>query len=330
MHENMKKEYYSSDLKKGILDSEHMDELKELLGNHLTIEKIPNDLIKTSNISGYLTKLPLFIAKGNKSWQGLVVGFPGDAKDITTRNVGTPFLRMLLYPILELFQRVNEHLNNDAKCVYFLGSRFPDVFVRKFKLLSLLTPHLIILTNDLVKTIRDYSPEISKPQNNKLESLYQQKLCAAMNSEGGLSVPTASGQIKIGYISHKVRTAEGTKNPEELDILGYDTKNNSLVVFEIKGPSCKKNQLENLFLQGLDHRNWIEDNKMAIKFIKEGPQGKKINTRKRTRLILGFCNEEIPPLFHELRNTLVRKDKYVEIDFVNIRLNNDKIELSKA
>lgn len=327
----MKKENYRSYLRKGLLTDKYIIELKSILEKHLTIKKIPCDLVKDSAITKNLTRLPLFIATGNKSWQGLVVGFPGNTRDMTTFNVGTPYLRVILHPILQLFQAVNnKYLDNNAKCIYLLGVRFPDVFIRKFKLLSLVTPHIIVLTNDLTKTIRDKPPNETDVHKKTLESLYQQKICQAMDSKNGLTVPTAEGQINIGYISHEVQTAEGTYDPERLDILGYDINDHSLVAFEIKGPSCGRTQFENLFLQGLEHRNWIEENKMAIKLIKEGPKGKKIGTKKRVRLILGFCNERVHPLFHILKNTLEQKDKYTRIDFVNIKLNNDKIELIKT
>jgi hypothetical protein len=118
------------------------------------------------------------------------------------------------------------------------------------------------------------------------------------------------------YVSHEVATSEGTKNPERLDILCADKESHSLVAFEIKGSDCGKVQLENLFLQGLEHKNWVEANKMAIKFLVEGPRGKHINTKKRVRLILGFCSEDIPMLFHTLRKQATTKDRHLRIDFL--------------
>lgn len=37
------------------------------------------------------------------------------------------------------------------RCVYVLGTRFPDVMRRKFRLLDDVVPHLIVLTRDMVR-----------------------------------------------------------------------------------------------------------------------------------------------------------------------------------
>jgi hypothetical protein len=56
----------------------------------------------------------------------------------------------------------------------------------------------------------------------------------------------------------------------------------------MKGPEAKRVEIENLFLQGLEHRNWLEYNKMAVKLMFDGVRGPRINTRKRVRLLLAF------------------------------------------
>jgi len=76
---------------------------------------------------------------------------------------------------------------------------------------------------------------------------------------------------------------------------------------------CKGDGFNN---QYLEHRNWLEKNKMAVKFIIDGPKGKRINTKKRVRLILGFFGGHVPALFYELRREAQRKDRYLRIDFV--------------
>jgi hypothetical protein len=334
----LKKENYLKDLREHVLEKKYILELENVLKQYMTIEEIPDHLIKHSSIIENLSGLRLCIAKGDKSWQGLVVGFPGNTKDMTTTNVGTPYLRIILLPILRLFEELNQQcFQNNSRCIYFLGVRFPDVFIRKFKLLSPLAPHLIVLTNDLLRTIRYNPPDKIDIKEKNREALYQQLLCQEMNRPNGLDVPTEDGVIKIGYISHEVQTAEGTIDPERLDILGFDKNDHSLVAFEIKGPSCGEAQFANLLLQGLEHRNWIEDNKMSVKLIKEGIRGKNISTRKRARLILGFCEEKSPDLFQkyknifdEYNNTLKKKDHYFHVDFVSMKLIDDKLELRKA
>ena len=57
---------------------------------------------------------------------------------------------------------------------------------------------------------------------------------------------------------------------------------------------------------------------MAIKVLFEGPKGKNINTRKRVRLVLGFCSDTVPNLFYELRYKAVKKDPHLKIDFLKL------------
>ena len=74
--------------------------------------------------------------------------------------------------------------------------------------------------------------------------------------------------------------------------------------------------LENLFLQGLDHRNWLDSNKMAIKFMLDGPSGRRIDTRKRVRLLVGFFGDAPQALFSHLRNAAIKRDRHLSVDFV--------------
>jgi len=110
-------------------------------------------------------------------------------------------------------------------------------------------------------------------------------------------------------------TVASSKKTERMDILGYDHDDNSLVVFEIKGPDANQSELENLFFQGMEHRNWLEENKMAVKFARESPRGIHVNTRKRVKLILGFCGHKIPKLFLDLKTQALKKDRFLQIGF---------------
>lgn len=325
------KEKYSASLREGKLTYEYVNNGLEVLKKHLRVRdfKDLDELEKNKlNINKHLTRLPLFIVAGNKSWQGLAVGFPGRPDDLTTENVGTPFLRMLLYPILEAFQAVSaEYFNGNANCLYFMGVRFPDVFLRKFTLISATIPHLIILTNDLVKTIRLQTPKIIGTRKNEhSESYLQANLCNLMH-ENGLEIPDGKNSFRIRHLSYEVQTVEGTEKPERLDILGYDEKDGSLVAFEIKG-HCGNTEFNNLFTQGMEHRNWLEENKMAVKLIAEGPGGKNIDTTKRVKLVLGACRETVPDIFRQLKETAVKKDKYMQISFVQIIIENGKVRLN--
>jgi len=155
------------------------------------------------------------------------------------------------------------------------------------------------------------------------------KISQMMNSKEGLIFPTKTKNLSIKFLSSEVPCNEGTDNPERLDILGYDESDHGLIAFELKGRVANRVEIENVFLQGIEHRNWVEKNKMAMKLLFDrGPKGKRINTKKRVRLILGFYGENVPHIFNELRKESKRRDSYTEIDFVRITNNDDEISLS--
>jgi hypothetical protein len=191
------------------------------------------------------------------------------------------------------------------------------VFLRKFSFLKSLVPHVIVLTEDLRKCADPKKIQVLAFSYDQInENYFQKSLCKQMSSELGLKLPFSKGKdLQVGLISYEVPTVAGTKMPERLDILGYDIDDHSLVAFEIKGPDAGRPELENLFFQGLEHRNWLEENKMAVKFAFDGPKGNRINTRKRVKLILGFCGEEVPKLFLGLRNDALKRDRHLQIGF---------------
>jgi len=317
--------YFSALSNGGVLDHTAVTNLLDVLREHLTLKSLPLQILKKSHlgpkITEELTRLTLYRGTGHRSWGGLVIGFPGTKRQLSAEYVGTPYLRRLLYPILDLHKRTQEHFQKRLPCVYILGERFPDVFLRKFFLLDEITPHVIIVTSDLLSTLK--LPKVPKTPNRVSEAWVQAHLCQKMASNDGLEIHARKSNFKIGLLTHELPTWEGTKNPERLDILGYDKQEHTLVAVEIKGPACKRVELENLFLQGLEHRNWLERNKMAVKFIFDGPRGKRIDTRRRVRLVLGFFAERVPILFHKLRKEAKRKDRYLEIEFVRFLLDGE-------
>jgi len=301
------------------LSSIFIENMTLFLHQYLSFDPIPDSLLKGKGygrqVGSSVTKLQLNIARGHPSWEGLVVGFPGTKEQLATAHVGTPLIREILYPILELHNRVQDHYKRRMPCIYFIGERFSDVLLRKFRLIGLVTPHVIVFTHDILSCLKRKKaiPGISGDVIN--ENWVKNYLLDKMCSDSGLTVKTSDSSVQLGFLSHEVPTFEGTKNPERLDILGYDKNDNSLVAFEIKGPQCSRIQLENLYLQGIEHRNWLEENKMALKLLFEGPRGNTINTRKRVKLLLGFFGESVPSLFYKLREQALRKDRFLSIDF---------------
>jgi len=135
----MEKEGYHRALKDGKLSHTSVNKLLGFIRKKdMILEKLQKDILKEMKITGYLGKLELYKCSGNSSWEGLVVGFPGTIQDLTPEYIGTPYLRKILYPILDLHMQLNKKEN--FPCIYILGSRFNDVFLRKFRFLNTLIP----------------------------------------------------------------------------------------------------------------------------------------------------------------------------------------------
>jgi hypothetical protein len=312
------KETYSQSLNSGALSKTAINNLLKFMRSRgVSVDKLPAEiLIKT----GYRPKLDLWVCRGNRSWEGLVVGFPGNKEDLSTQNVGTPFLRKILYPMLVLHRRLRLHYSRPMHCLYLIADRFNDVFLRKFGFLDSLVPHVIVLSEDLRKWADGKTRHAPTSTKGRIDENYLQKsLCDRMGSKEGLRLSSSSGKtIRVGLLSYEVPTVISALKTERLDILGCDLDDHSLVAFEIKGPEANRPELENLFFQGLEHRNWLEENKMAVKFAIDDLTEYPINTRKRVKLILGFCGENIPELFLDLKTEALKKDRFLQIEFCHL------------
>ena len=315
----MKKEGYHRALKDGELSYTSINKLLRLIKKRgMSLEKVEKGTLRKLKVSGYLRKLELYKCRGSRSWEGLVVGFPGTIHDLTPEYIGTPYLRKILYPMLYMHMQLNKEEN--VPCLYILGSRFNDVFLRKFRFLNLLIPHVIVLSEDLRNNAEKKEKDVQTGKESfKREQYYQKKLCDMMSTKEGMKIYSDKNkQLSIGFLSYEFPTVQGTKNLERLDILGYDLNDHSLVAFEIKGPEASEIEMDNLFFQGMEHRDWLEENKMAVKFAFEGPKGQKIHTRKRVKLILGFFGDTAVKRFEKLKMQAMKKDRYMEIYNVNI------------
>ena len=317
------KEAYRSALRDGTLSYKSIDELLAFFKNNkMRIEKVPKEFFKQKGVNNILTRLELRVCYGKRNWEGLIIGFPGTRQELSTKYVGTPYLRLILYPILDLYLKLQQQSARAFPCLYLLGERFNDVFLRKFRFFKSLVPSVVIITNDLYQCATrdpDANHTSKKPKIN--EQYCQESLRKQMKSKSGSGIVLPVGQkgtMQLGLISHEVPTVAGTVQPEQLDILGYDKNDHSLVVFELKGPGANITELENLFLQGMEHRDWIEENKKAVKFAFDGPNGTRINPRKRVKLVLGFCGDEVPTLFIDLKAQALRKDRHLHIEFCRL------------
>ena len=233
------KEIYASSLNKGTLSKRAVNNILELMNSRgMSVEKLPAEILKQT---GYRPKIEFWVCRGNRSWEGLIVGFPGTKKDLSTQNVGTPFLRKILYPMLVLHRELKWHYSRPMPCLYLIGDHFNDVFLRKFSFLSSLAPHVIVLSEDLRKWIDRKTGHLPTEKPTAINEYYLQKsLCEMMDTKDGGCLPSASGEdIRAGLISYEVPTVAGSVKTERMDILGHDLNDHSFVVFEIKGPDSE-------------------------------------------------------------------------------------------
>mgnify|MGYP000847414382 CR=1 FL=1 len=315
-------ERYAKGLAEGSLDHGAINRvIKFMRDKEMTCSLEEGEELKKK--TGYKIKLPVYTVRVDKRWQGLAVGFPGTKDDLSTESVGTPWLRLILYPIIKMFKQFSDDHDRKIRNLYLMGSCFNDVFLRKFEFLKFVVPNVIILTDDLLKCHDKKAPAFPPPKTDKKclekETYYQASLINQMQGDSGLEIPIGEREsIRVKYVAHEVRTVEGTIYPERLDILGYDVNDKSLVAFEIKGPRAGRVELENLFFQGLEHRDWLERNKLAVKFVLDDRADGQIDARKRVKLVLGFCGDCIPDLFHYFRDSAMASDPYLKIGFCRL------------
>ena len=224
-----KRETYARLLSQGLLDDSFCRNIiKYIEKKGMKVEELPQEILVQTK---YRPKLKFWVCRGNKSWEGLVVGFPGTKEDLSTENFGTPNLRKLLYPMLLIHRNLRESYSRPMPCLYLVGERFNDVFLRKFRFLSSLVPHVMILTRDLLNWVN--RKEGHKPEQPKRiidEHYLQWSLCRRMDLPEGLVLPSSSGEtMRVGLLSYEVPTVAGTWKTERLDILGYDHDDHSLV-----------------------------------------------------------------------------------------------------
>ncbi|MGC9469818.1 MAG: hypothetical protein ACP5HS_14580 [Anaerolineae bacterium] len=300
-----------------VLDDKPVSSLLERLNADLGLELVPKQLLRQGGgrykITEYLSRLTLRIAMRPRGWAGLVVGFPGSPSQLTTETFGTPYLRTILYPMVDLYERIRHSYGDDAQSLYLLGVRFPDAVLRKFELLSSVVPRLVVLTPDLLCDTSQIPLEVPTKVN---EQWVQVALRRRMMSTDGLRIPLAHKDIRLDYLRHELSAAEGTRKREQLDLLGVDRLGGSLVVLEIKGPDCSRLELENLFFQGLDHLEWLESHKWSVKFVFDELGDKSIDITKPMRLVLGFFGPDMPELYDELRRRVLSRHPGRQIDFV--------------
>ncbi|MCK4430264.1 MAG: hypothetical protein KAW19_03080, partial [Candidatus Aminicenantes bacterium] len=117
------KKSYAQLLNEGSLSKTAVNKITDfMISRGMSIEKSSAVILEQKKITGYRPKLELYMCQGSRSWEGLIVGFPGTKEDLLTKNVETPYLRMILYPILALHWRIRMEYSGTMPCLYLIGA----------------------------------------------------------------------------------------------------------------------------------------------------------------------------------------------------------------
>ncbi len=86
---NKSKTSYARSLKDGDLSYKALKGIKGFITKDrgMQVKPFPKELLKQYNVTKNLTRLDLSICYGNRSWEGLIVGFPGNRREFVCRQV---------------------------------------------------------------------------------------------------------------------------------------------------------------------------------------------------------------------------------------------------
>ena len=85
-------EYFATLSTGGILEGRYVDDLLEAMASRLRIEALAAEVFdsaaRQAKITEKLSRLPLRVARGPRSWGGVVLGFPGVGRAADNGNAG--------------------------------------------------------------------------------------------------------------------------------------------------------------------------------------------------------------------------------------------------
>lgn len=116
------KEIYRGALNRGTLSYESLNQLLAFFEDKkMCLENVPKQYLKQMGVSSLLNRLELRVCYGKRSWKGLIIGFPGNRDELSTKYVGTPYLRVILYPILDLYIKLQQQSAKPMPCRNFIS-----------------------------------------------------------------------------------------------------------------------------------------------------------------------------------------------------------------
>jgi hypothetical protein len=291
-----------------------VDYLKNNCSFKIYPNKVENGLIfyeGTDSIGGKLSPVAL-------------VGYPGSRKDI--RDLPTPWQTEVLPIIFRFWSELAK--KNELVPLIILGHSFDEVFLRKVSLLRAAIKNIMMIQYINVRNIEHFEDQLVECRRHMENSL--KKEIVIKNERGDLksavidylSSGNKLGQYDYEIIGIEVPAGEGTIKSESIDILALERQRHWLTVIELKYEDIGHRRLESSILQGLDYCRWIEENKRALAMLL--PMHK-IDTRRRTRLVLINGPKKFPAFYGEFIKSWRERDRYQEIE---LYYTNDRIPVT--
>lgn len=252
-----------------------------------------------------------------------IVGYGGSGTNL--RDLPTPLQTEILPLIFKHWKAVSG--GNEKVPLLILGHSFDEVFLRKIRLLKAAIPDLRLMQYinvDRLKTLESRFQQLDKHYKNVAKDSiirnekndFLSAVVEYLKSEGELS------GYSYDVLDYEVPAGEGTIKSEMIDILALERKRKWLTVIELKYEKLTNIRLQSVIFQGLDYCNWVEDHKRGLAML--FPQYK-IDTRRRTRLILINGPGKFPEFQLDFAKLCNASDRYQQVEFYHT---NDRLPLS--
>ena len=269
--------------------------------------------LEFSRVSNHLKFSKGRVLEKRKHSSIAIVGYGGSGKDI--RALPTPLQTELLPLVFAHWDRVSK--GDKTVPLLILGHSFDEVFLRKINLLGVAIPDIRLI--QYINVVRFDSLE---ERASRLDAHYQDLLGGngkikneVYDFQSAVVEYLKSGGEMGGQqyyvLDCEVPAGEGTVKSEMIDILALERKRKWLTAIELKYEKLTSSRTQSVIFQGLDYCNWVENHKRGLAML--FPEYK-IDTRRRTRLILANGPEGFPAFHRDFVEACAARDRYQEIE----------------
>lgn len=269
--------------------------------------------IVSSKVDEHIKFFKAMIKEKRQTIPAAVVGYGGSGKDL--RDLPTPLQTKLLPLVFRHWHEIAE--GNKKIPLLILGHSFDEVFLRKMRILNVAIPDLRLIQFINVHRFNSINDRFNTINNHYVNSLMKdKKIKNEVNDLHTAVVEYLKAGGELGGRSYhvldcEVPAGEGTVKSEVIDILALEKKRRWLTVIELKFEKLTNASLQSVIFQGLDYCNWVEDHKKGLNMLFSKY---KIDTRRRTRLIIINGPEKFPQFHKDFADSCIKKDRYQEIE----------------